>query len=72
VVGAAVMGAVLLGAAAPRQQNLYGPVRPEPGEAHLRNILQLTFGGQNAEAYFSASGGLITFQSTRDALRRDQ
>ena len=71
-VGAAVLGAVLLGAAAPLQQNPYGPVRPESGEVHLRSISQLTFGGQNAEAYFSASGRLITFQSTRDALRCDQ
>ena len=23
-----------------------------PGEKHLRNVRQLTFGGQNAEAYF--------------------
>ncbi|HEV8510396.1 MAG TPA: hypothetical protein VGQ48_08095 [Gemmatimonadales bacterium] len=32
------------------------------GEAHLRNIRQLTFGGQNAEAYFSRSGRQIIFQ----------
>ncbi|MGQ0703748.1 MAG: TolB family protein [Gemmatimonadales bacterium] len=35
---------------------------PEPGEARLRNIRQLTFGGNNAEAYFSASGREIIFQ----------
>jgi len=35
---------------------------PDSGEAHLRNIRQLTFGGQNAEAYFSASGRLLVFQ----------
>ncbi len=28
----------------------------DSGEVHLRNIRQLTFGGQNAEAYFSRSG----------------
>lgn len=33
-----------------------------PGEAHLRGVRQLTFGGQNAEAYFSASGRLLIFQ----------
>ena len=27
-----------------------------PQEKHLRNVHQLTFGGQNAEAYFSADG----------------
>lgn len=37
-------------------------VAPEPGEVRLRNIRQLTFGGNNAESYFSASGTQITFQ----------
>jgi Tol biopolymer transport system component len=32
------------------------------GEAHLRNIRQLTFGGNNAEAYFSRSGTQLIFQ----------
>jgi Tol biopolymer transport system component len=41
-------------------------VEPSPGERHLANIRQLTFGGQNAEAYFSADGKWLTFQSTRD------
>jgi Tol biopolymer transport system component len=34
-----------------------------PGEKHLRNIRQLTFQGENAEAYFSADDKLITFQT---------
>jgi TolB protein len=33
-----------------------------PGEKHLANIRQLTFGGQNAEAYFSADDKYLTFQ----------
>jgi len=33
--------------------------------AHLTNIRQLTFGGQNAEAYFNVDGTSLTFQSTR-------
>jgi TolB protein len=33
-----------------------------PGETHLQNIRQLTFGGQNAEAYFSADDRYLTFQ----------
>jgi TolB protein len=37
---------------------------PDSGEVHLRNIRQLTFGGQNAEAYFSASGKQLIFQRT--------
>ena len=43
-----------------------------PEEMHLRNIRQLTFGGSNAEAYFSADGKKIIFQSTRDNLQCDQ
>ena len=27
---------------------------PLPGEKHLANLRQLTFGGENAEAYFSS------------------
>lgn len=34
----------------------------DSGEGHLRDIRQLTFGGQNAEAYFSRSGRQIIFQ----------
>lgn len=42
-----------------------------PGETHLHNIRQLTFGGQNAEAYFSRDGRELIFQSTRDGLECD-
>src|SRR5216110_86673 len=37
-------------------------IPPDSGEVHLRNIRQLTFGGQNAEAYFSRSGRQLIFQ----------
>src|SRR5678815_477047 len=43
-----------------------------PDEKHLRNIKQLTFGGENAEAYFSADGRKLIFQSTRDGRECDQ
>ena len=43
-----------------------------PQEKHLRNIKQLTFGGENAEAYFSADGKKLIFQSTRDGRECDQ
>src|SRR5947207_1550845 len=43
-----------------------------PDEPHLRNIRQLTFGGENAEAYFSHDGKRIIFQSTRDGRSCDQ
>jgi Tol biopolymer transport system component len=37
-------------------------IQPEAGERHLRNLQQLTFGGNNAEAYFSPSGRQLIFQ----------
>ena len=36
-----------------------------PGEKHLRNVRQLTFGGQNAEAYFSADDQPADFSAPR-------
>lgn len=38
-----------------------------PGERHLRNVRQLTFSGNNAEAYFSRDGRQIVFQRQEDA-----
>ncbi len=43
-----------------------------PNEKHLRNLKQLTFGGENAEAYFSADGKQLIFQSTREGHGCDQ
>lgn len=40
---------------------------PEPGERFFSSLRQLTFDGQNAEAYFSADGQRLIFQrQTRD------
>lgn len=41
-------------------------------EKHLKNIKQLTFGGENAEAYWSYDGKQLCLQSTRDGLKADQ
>lgn len=41
-------------------------------ETHLANVKQLTFGGENAEAYFSFDGTELIFQSTRDGAECDQ
>ena len=49
-------------APAPASQPAAHSVQPEPGERHLANIRQLTFGGNNAEAYFSRSGRQLIFQ----------
>lgn len=35
-----------------------------PEEKHLKNLKQLTFGGDNAEAYFSFNDKMLSFQST--------
>lgn len=43
-----------------------------PGETRLANITQLTFGGENAEAYFSSDGQRLIFQSTRDGFKCDR
>ncbi|HEX8289626.1 MAG TPA: hypothetical protein VF556_16705 [Pyrinomonadaceae bacterium] len=42
------------------------------GEKHLKNVKQLTFGGENAEAYFSPDGKRLIFQSKRGDLKCDQ
>ncbi|MFQ5654360.1 MAG: TolB family protein [Planctomycetota bacterium] len=41
-------------------------------ERHLRNLRQLTDGGENAEAYFSSDGARLIFQSTRPPRGCDQ
>ncbi len=51
------------------------PLSLKPAEAperHLQNLKQLTFGGQNAEAYFSFDGTKLIFQSTRQPYECDQ
>ncbi|HEX5136635.1 MAG TPA: hypothetical protein VFY93_06665 [Planctomycetota bacterium] len=45
---------------------------PFPGERHLANLRQLTFGGENAEAYWSFGEDRIIFQSTRPPFTADQ
>src|SRR5687767_6888889 len=40
------------------------PIPSQPAEVqetHLQNVKQLTFGGENAEAYFSCDGNKIIF-----------
>ena len=44
------------------------------GEKHFTNVQQLTFGGDNAEAYFSFDGKYIIFQKTnpKEGIQCDQ
>ena len=45
-----------------------------PGEDHFANVRQLTFGGDNAEAYFSNDGKYLVYQrsSIKDGIACDQ
>ncbi|HEY8021284.1 MAG TPA: M20/M25/M40 family metallo-hydrolase [Thermoanaerobaculia bacterium] len=55
-----------------------GPTSPaaaplaDPRETHLADVVQLTHGGQNAEAYWSPDGRQLIFQSTRPPFGCDQ
>ncbi len=48
------------------------PRLPEPREVHLADLRQMTFGGENAEAYWSHDGKQLIFQSTRPPFACDQ
>lgn len=48
------------------------PVDPVPGERRLRNVRKLTFGGENAEAYWSFDGRKLIYQSKRPPFQCDQ
>ncbi|MBZ5569988.1 MAG: hypothetical protein LAN64_19355 [Acidobacteriia bacterium] len=61
------LSAIFLLAQAPAAKDLR-----TPEEKHLRNVRQLTFGGENAEAYFNSDGGKLIFQSTHGGLPCDQ
>jgi Tol biopolymer transport system component len=58
--------------ALPGQQPAAAPAPAAGSEPRLKNLRQLTHGGQNAEAYFSPDGKRIIFQSTRDGRQCDQ
>ncbi len=54
-----------------------GPAAPNPAlrdarEVHFGDIVQLTNGGENAEAYWSFDGEELIFQSTREPYGCDQ
>src|SRR6266545_3760218 len=43
-----------------------------PGEVHLKNVRQLTFGGDNAEAYWALGGDRLIFQTNHKPYKCDQ
>jgi Tol biopolymer transport system component len=70
VISVAAASLAVGGARGPLRQAPF--LRPDSGETHLANIRQLTFGGQNAEAYWSRDGRRIIYQATVDSMRCDQ
>jgi Tol biopolymer transport system component len=44
-------------------------IAADSGEGHLTNIRQITFGGENAEAYFSSDGTRLIFQH-KDSVQK--
>jgi Tol biopolymer transport system component len=55
------------GAASHGAPPLAGPALIHPEEKHFRNLRQLTFGGQNAEGYWSPDGKRIIYQRMNEA-----
>ena len=77
--GLLLLAPLACGGGAPATEPDAGAPAPEPaaaddagGEVRLANVRQLTFGGENAEAYFSHDGTQIIFQSTREGVPCDQ
>ncbi|MCC6140062.1 MAG: PD40 domain-containing protein [Nitrospira sp.] len=58
-----------VGAAADRAKAPATAKAPASAERHFKNVKQLTFGRQNAEAYFSFSGNKLIFQSTNNWMK---
>jgi TolB protein len=66
------LGVLAIGSFLARGQDQPHAALTDPRERHLANLVQLTFGGQNAEAYFSFDGTKLIFQSTRPPFGCDQ
>ena len=47
-------------------------LKTDPRERHLKNLRKLTFGGQNAEAYWSADGKTLVWQSSQPGYPDEQ
>ncbi len=48
------------------------PIKADPRETHLANLRQITFGGQNAEAYWSYDGSMLVWQSSQPEYPDEQ
>ena len=68
-----ILGVIVLLISAPAPVATQAPAPLAlPSETHLRNVRQLTFGGENAEAYFSADDKQLIFQSSGEGVACDQ
>jgi Tol biopolymer transport system component len=67
-----LLAALALSSTAQTQTTVAPSSAEMASEKHLRNVRQLTFGGENAEAYFSGDGRQLIFQSKRDGRACDQ
>jgi Tol biopolymer transport system component len=74
VAGALVLagGTVSFPAAGGPGPHVVGDTLRDPREVHLRNVRQLTFSGENAEAYFSPDGSSLIFQARAQGEGCDQ
>lgn len=64
-----VLGCLLLSCVPPHAS---APPVAAPADAHLRNITRLTTDGDNGEAYFSADGKRLIYQSSRGGYACDK
>jgi TolB protein len=72
VLSLSTLGACARGSGGSGDEGPAVPRAPEPGEVFFAGLKQLTFEGQNAEAYFSAGGKKIIFQRTAGDRQCDQ
>ena len=63
---------ILIAACSTQQAATLIPVSDAVESRHFASVRRLTNGGENAEAYFSADGKRLIFQSTRDGRTCDQ
>ncbi|MEP6914817.1 MAG: hypothetical protein ABJC89_04195 [Acidobacteriota bacterium] len=70
--GAVLTAVISVGATPQETTPTLASVPGAARERHLTNLRQLTSGGENAEAYFSADGTRLIFQSTRPGYGCDQ
>jgi len=68
-----MISAILLASALPMDSwPTWRAIANNPQEPHITNIRQLTFGGQNAEAYWSVDGKRIIWQSRQPGYPDEQ